>query len=270
MSSPHYENFPVASLLLPAALREPVGAIYAFARNADDFADEGELEPAERLAALARYATELDAIERNTPASDPVFVRLRPVIGQYGLPLNAVSRPARCLCPGCRQVALCRLCRTVGLLPPFRQSGGPADAASLCPGDAGQAGAVGCDMHLAPADQPLAGRCHRLGKGKHGRVYLPQDDLHRFGVTEAQIGSALCDDNWRALMRFQVGRARDLMLQGAPLGRALPGRVGLEIRAIIAGGLRILEKIEAVDYDVFRRRPTLSASDWPRIIFKAL
>jgi squalene synthase HpnC len=270
MSSPHYENFPVASLLLPAALREPVGAIYAFARNADDFADEGELEPAERLAALARYATELDAIERNTPASDPVFVRLRPVIGQYGLPLPLFRD---LLDAFVQDVGKSRYADYAELSDYCRRSANPVGRlmlhlfAQATPAKLEQSDAICTSLQLINHWQDVA---IDWDKGKHGRVYLPQDDLHRFGVTEAQIGSALCDDNWRALMRFQVGRARDLMLQGAPLGRALPGRVGLEIRAIIAGGLRILEKIEAVDYDVFRRRPTLSASDWPRIIFKAL
>ena len=89
-------------------------------------------------------------------------------------------------------------------------------------------------------------------------VFIETQDLDRFGVTEAQIAEARCDERWRQLMRFQVDRARALMLAGAPLGSDLPGRIGLEIRAIVAGGLRILDKIEAVDYDIFRRRPVLA------------
>jgi phytoene synthase len=89
-------------------------------------------------------------------------------------------------------------------------------------------------------------------------------------VTEQHLADKRCDRAWRSLMRFQVERARALMLSGAPLGRALPGRVGLEIRATVQGGLRILDKIERADYDVFRRRPVLGAFDWPLLLFKAV
>ena len=104
---------------------------------------------------------------------------------------------------------------------------------------------------------------------KDDRVYLPQDEMARFGVTERHLRDRICDDAWQALMPFQVERARELMLSGAPLGRALPGRIGLEIRATIQGGLRILEKIERAGYDVFRRRPMLRAFDWPLLLLPA-
>ena len=71
-------------------------------------------------------------------------------------------------------------------------------------------------------------------------------------------------------MAFQVGRARELILRGVPLARSLPGRIGLEIRATIEGGLRILAKIERVGYDVFRRRPTLKPLDWPMLLLRSL
>ncbi len=90
------------------------------------------------------------------------------------------------------------------------------------------------------------------------------------GVSEAQIGAQRCDDAWRALMAFQVRRSRELMLSGAPLGADLPGRSGLEIRATVQGGLRILEKIETAGYDVFRRRPVLEWRDWPLVLWRAL
>ena len=91
-------------------------------------------------------------------------------------------------------------------------------------------------------------------------------------MTEAQIIAGAIegpDARWRTLMRFEVDRARTLMREGAPLGRSLPGRIGLELRLIIAGGLRILDKIEAVDYDVFRQRPVLRGPDWPLLLWRA-
>ncbi|HEV3011532.1 MAG TPA: squalene/phytoene synthase family protein, partial [Burkholderiales bacterium] len=102
------------------------------------------------------------------------------------------------------------------------------------------------------------------------RVYLPQDDMARFGVTEHHLREKICDPAWQALMKFEVDRARALMLSGSGLGKTLPGRVGLEIRATVQGGLRILEKIERAGYDVFRQRPMLGALDWPVVLLKAV
>jgi phytoene synthase len=102
------------------------------------------------------------------------------------------------------------------------------------------------------------------------RIYLPQDEMARHGVTEAHLAERRCDRAWEELMGFQVERARQMMLAGAPLGRALSGRIGLEIRATVQGGLRILDKIEAAGYDVFRRRPVLNPLDWPVLLLRAL
>jgi phytoene/squalene synthetase len=94
--------------------------------------------------------------------------------------------------------------------------------------------------------------------------------LHRFGVAETQIAEARADERWGALMAFQCQRARAMMHSGAPLGRALGGRIGLELRAIVAGGTRIVDKIEADRGDVFRHRPQLHALDWARIALAAV
>jgi phytoene synthase len=103
-----------------------------------------------------------------------------------------------------------------------------------------------------------------------GRIYLPQDEMARHGVDERHLAERRCDAAWISLMRFQIERARALILRGAPLARSLPGRIGLEIRTTVQGGLRILEKIERAGYDVFRRRPVLGALDWPLIVVRAL
>ncbi len=103
-----------------------------------------------------------------------------------------------------------------------------------------------------------------------GRVYVPQEDLRRFAVTERQIADQQVDDRWRALMAFEVARTRDMLAFGAPLASALGGRIGLELRLVVHGGLRILELIDAVGGDVFRRRPVLSARDWTMMSWRAL
>ena len=91
----------------------------------------------------------------------------------------------------------------------------------------------------------------------------------RFGVTEGQIAERRADERWKSLMAFESQRARDLLRSGAPLGRSLPGRLGLEIRATVQGGMAILDKIDAVRGDVFRHRPKLGKLDWIRIIARA-
>ncbi|MDX8385707.1 MAG: squalene/phytoene synthase family protein, partial [Gallionella sp.] len=100
-------------------------------------------------------------------------------------------------------------------------------------------------------------------------IYLPLDELASYGVTEEQIAQGISNDAWRRLMRFQVGRARKMMLSGKPLGTILTGRIGLEMRMIIAGGLRILDKLENVDYDMFRHRPVLKPFDWVIMLAKS-
>jgi phytoene/squalene synthetase len=94
--------------------------------------------------------------------------------------------------------------------------------------------------------------------------------MGHFGVSEAQIAARDVSGGWWDLMRFQIERARALLLSGAPLATRLPGRIGLEIRAVVQGGLRILEKLERVKGDVFRHRPVLETLDWPLVLCRAL
>jgi len=270
MAVDHYENFPVASFLLPASLREPVAAIYGFARSADDFADEGDLSPGQRSELLAGYQAELDAIEQGRPTQHPVFLRLRPVIADYTLPLQLFRdlldaflqdvgkdryRDFPELMDYCRRSA-----DPVGRL--LLHLFGQATAENLSRSDA-----ICSALQLINHWQDVG---IDAGKGVNGRIYLPQDEMAHFGVGDADIIRRVASADFRQLLQFQVSRARNLMLSGAPLGWDLPGRIGLEIRAIVAGGLRILDKIEAVDYDVFARRPTLQAPDWPLILWNSL
>jgi phytoene/squalene synthetase len=102
------------------------------------------------------------------------------------------------------------------------------------------------------------------------RIYLPQDDMLRFGVSEKQIEAQRVDAAWRNLMQFEVNRARAMILDGAPLALRLPGRIGWELRLVVQGGLRILECIEAADYDVFEHRPKLGKTDWIRLVWRAI
>jgi phytoene synthase len=257
----HYENFPVASLLLPAPLREPVEVIYRFARSADDFADEGDDPPDERLRKLSDYRAQLAA-----PAS-PLFRDVQKIIREHGLPVQLF---ADLLDAFAQDVTKKRYANFAEVLDYCRRSANPVgrlllhlfkrtNESELRASDA-ICSALQLINHWQDAD---------VDYRKDNRVYLPQDDMARFGVTERHLSEKRCDEAWRALMKFQVERAREMMLSGAGLGKTLPGRIGLEIRATVQGGLRILEKIERARYDVFRRRPKLRALDWPLILLRA-
>lgn len=265
----HYENFPVASLLLPASLRPAVAAIYAFARSADDFADEGDLPAEQRLHRLAEYRDELDRIERAEPTAHPIFLRLRPHIERYRLPLQLFRD---LLDAFAQDVVKDRYADFAELIDYCRRSADPVGRLLLHLFDAATPENLVRSDTICSALQ-LINHWQDVGididKGPRGRVYLPQEDLQRFTVTERNLVRRHATADFRRLMAFQVDRARALMRSGAPLGADLPGRIGLEIRAIVAGGLRILDKIEAVDYDVFARRPVLGILDWPRIFLKA-
>lgn len=267
MAVNHYENFPVASILLPARLRPAVEAIYAFARSADDIADEGNASPQERLDALSQYENGLDQLERGEAAEGPVFANLAKVKLCHNLPLQ----PLRDLLSAFKQdVVTSRYADFEALLDYCRRSANPvgrlmlhlydsASAANLRDADA-----ICTALQLTNFWQDVAVDWEK------SRIYLPMEDLKRFGVTAGHFENAKADDAWRALMRFEVERTRALMLSGAPLACRLPGRVGWELRLVVQGGLRILERIEAADYDTFRRRPQLRIADWLRMAGRAL
>jgi squalene synthase HpnC len=264
----HYENFPVASLLLPAKLREPVAAIYRFARSADDIADEGDEPAARRIARLEEYRARLSGIAAGDMPPDPVFGPLARAIRAHALPLD----PFHALLDAFSQdVTRKRYGSYEELLEYCRRSANPVGRLLLhlfkrtTDSNLERSDAVCTALQLINFWQDV-----EIDFVQDDRIYLPQEDMARFGVTRLHLIERTCDDAWRSLMAFQVGRARTLMLAGASLGRELPGRIGLEIRATVHGGLRILERIEAAGYDVFRRRPALGALDWPLVLARSL
>ncbi len=263
----HYENFPVASFLLPRRLVPAVEAIYAFARSADDLADEGDASPAERLDALTRYEAALTAIERGEAQADPIFERLRGVIVQYNLPLQ----PFFDLLSAFKQdVTTKRYAQFGQLLDYCRRSANPVGLLMLTLYGAADAESVAQSDAICSALQIINFLQDVAIDREKDRIYIPMTDLERFGVLPEQLDRADAGPAWRSLMAFEVKRARAMMLDGAPLAKRLPGRIGWELRLVIQGGLRILELIETAAYDVFRHRPVLAGHDWLVIGWRAL
>jgi phytoene synthase len=263
----HYENFPVASLLLPKTLRKPIEIIYRFARSADDIADEGDDAPDVRLARLSVYRAELEKLATGVPSTDTLFADVARIVRQHGLPLSLFND---LLDAFAQDVTKKRYRDFADLADYCRRSANPVGRLLLhlfkrtTERDLERSDAVCTALQLINFWQDVP-----IDYAK-GRIYLPQDEMARHGVAERHIAEQRCDEAWASLMAFQVARARELILRGVPLARSLPGRIGLEIRATIEGGLRILEKIERVGYDVFRRRPTLEPLDWPVLLLRSL
>jgi squalene synthase HpnC len=257
----HYENFPVASLLLPSRLRAPIETLYRFARGADDIADEGDAPSEIRLQKLNSYRAQL-----NAPA-EPLFHDLARIIRQHALPKRLFTD---LLDAFTQDIGKRRYTNYAELLDYCRRSANPVGRLLLHLFKQTTDANLACSDAICTALQ-LINFCQDIDVDyAKGRVYLPQDEMAQYGVSERHLHEKTADAPWRALMAFQVERTRRLMLSGAPLGRALPGRIGLEIRATIQGGLRILQKIERADYDVFRRRPVLRGFDWPLLLLKAV
>ena len=267
MSVGHYENFPVASLLLPAQLREPVAIIYRFARTADDFADEGDDAPALRLAKLDAYKETIDLVSRGKAPEDPLFRQVERIVREHSLPPQLF---ADLLDAFSQDVTKKRYANFAEVLDYCRRSANPVGRLLLhlfkrtTDSELAQSDAICSALQLINFWQDV-----EIDYAK-GRVYLAQDEMAAHGVGERHLAERTCDPAWQSLMRFEVSRTRKLLEEGAPLGRALPGRVGLEIRATVQGGLRILEKIERSGYDVFRRRPVLRMLDWPLMLARAV
>jgi squalene synthase HpnC len=251
----HYENFPVASLALPAEMRRPVSVIYAFARTADDIADEGDTPAETRLQQLQEYDHRLDSIRDGETQDDLIFLALADVIRTHNLPIDLFYDLVKAFS---MDVTVKRYADFNQLMQYCRHSANPVGRLLLYL--AGEAGA----RNLEDSDKicsalQLINFLQDIQQDYHesGRIYLPQDDLRRFLVNEQMIADKVSSPAMRELVMFEARRAGGLLLSGAALGSRLAGRFGFEIRMIVLGGMRIASMLMAQDEDVFTR-PRLS------------
>jgi squalene synthase HpnC len=262
----HYENFPVASLLLPKHLRRPISAIYAFARNADDFADEGDWDEQTRLARLNAYSNNLDNLE-NTTLDDPVFIALADTISKHQLPVGLFHDLLHAFK---QDVVKKRYDNFEQVLDYCRHSANPIGRLLLYLVRENSADNLRLSDSVCSALQ-LINFLQDIEQDyvENNRIYLPRDEMQRFGVNEDHIINKRCDDALQQLLNLQVERAGNMLCDGAVLGNNIGGRFGLQLRAMIHGGFKIVHYLKLRQGDCFAR-PRLAKSDWLLLGWNAL
>ncbi|MDA1000001.1 MAG: squalene synthase HpnC [bacterium] len=252
----HYENFPVASRLLPARVRPHVAAVYVFARGADDIAD-GPGSAADRRAALEAWERMLERAAEGAGEGD-VFAALGETIRAHRLPL----KPFRDLLSAfCQDLDTARYPDFDALLDYCRRSADPVGRIVLMLHGIRDAEAFRWSDAICSALQ-IVNHLQDVREDFHrGRIYIPQEDLRRFGVSESVLGEGEAGPAFRAMMVFQVRRVRAMFAEGLPLLRRLPGALAFEVRAIWRGGVAALEAIERAGHDVLTAAPRLRFRD---------
>jgi phytoene synthase len=274
----HYENFPVASLLVPAGMRPHIAAVYAFARAADDFADEGHLHPAERFALLDGWRERLRQAARSTaagpearpgepPHAPEIFLALGHSIRTLGLPAALFED----LLSAFRQdITVARYDRWTDVLDYCRRSANPIGRLVLrIAGRADEqrdrwSDAVCTALQLTNFWQDL-----HIDYGR-GRIYLPDEERRLHGAREEDLADGRITAGWRQALRAACQRTRDLFAAGRPLCDTFHGRIRYELRATWLGGVRVLDALERLDFDVVRARPRLGPADAASIAWRVV
>lgn len=256
----HYENFPVASWLLPASMRPHIAAIYAFARTADDFADEPGRAADERLQLLDRWRRLLHASARGEAVEEPIFRALAHTIASRELPVALLDD---LLSAFLQDVVVTRYETWGGVMDYCRRSANPVGRLVLRVAGVRDEAADRASDALCSALQ-LANFWQDFGVDwSRGRLYVPREEVDKAGASEADLEAGRMSPQWKSALRSCVAVTRELFERGRPVTEAVRGRLRYELRATWAGGTRILDKIERLDYDTLHARPTIGTRDLP-------
>lgn len=277
----HYENFPVASILLPASMRPHIAAIYAFARSADDFADEGDRSPAERLALLDDWDRRLESCASReavgraipnpqsptpNPQADAIFLALSHTIRACSLPVGLFED----LLSAFRQDVVTTRYATWGDVMDYcRRSANPVGRLVLRAAGYADAGLDRASDAVCTALQ-LTNFWQDLERDwRKGRLYVPRDERERFGAREADLDARVMSAAWREALSEMAARTRRLFAEGRAVCDGPGGRLRYELRLTWLGGMRVLDRLERAEFDVFRSRPSLGSSDIPVLLWGA-
>lgn len=270
IAAAHYENFPVASWLLPRRMRRHVAAVYAFARQADDFADEGEMPATERHRRLDDWETRLRTCARGVATDDTaasrVFLALGHTIETFNLPLGLFED----LLSAFRQdITTDRYETWEHLLDYCRRSANPVGRLVLRLGGLDDPALDRASDGLCTALQ-LTNFWQDLERDwANGRLYVPEADRLACGAREEHLTDRQWTSAWRRTMERAESRTRDLFASGRLVCDAVPGRLGFELRLTWLGATRVLDRLAASHFDVFTSRPRLSALDAIPLLWRA-
>jgi hydroxysqualene synthase len=274
----HYENFPVASWLCPPHLRPAIAAIYWFARTADDLADEGDTTPQQRLNDLADFRADLLAAAKGEAISSrwpQVFTPLTAVIAKFSLPINHLDDLLGAFQQDIRKTRDGEGYKTEAeLLDYCARSANPVGRLLLHLYGITDAAALGYSDNICTALQLINFWQDISQDIPRGRFYIPEDDCTQFGVSRAElINSAQTkqqSQNATKLIAAKTINTPARMINGSKLVHLIPGRAGWELRFVVQGGLRILDKIKALNYQMLTNRPKLNTWDYVVIGWRAL
>jgi len=261
----HYENFPVASRLLPRRLRRHVAVLYAFARIADDFSDEPEYEGVRRER-LLDWRRQLAEIGENPP-EHPVFLALGSTLKDLDLPKKPFDD---LLSAFLQDTEKNRYATFAEVLDYCRRSANPVGRIVLMiHGYRDEelfrySDAICTALQLANFWQDVSVDL------KKDRIYIPEEDFKTHGYFEADLRMGVYNERFKALMKFELARTRALFEQGKPLPSRLSWPLSLEIRLTWLGGMQIIKKIHKLDFDTLRTRPALAKRDWVPLVARAL
>ncbi len=262
----HYENFPVASRFVPGKFRYPIAVIYAFARTADDFADEGNLDPVTRLQKLDDYRDRLLRLDTDHGGENPIFIALDDVITKHDLPLTLFLD---LLTAFSMDVNKQRYSEFPEILDYCRYSANPVGHLLLHLYDKATEQNLKYSDEICTALQ-LINFLQDIQQDlrESNRIYLPQDEMSHYEISEQDILDQGNKETMKQLIDHQLVRIMDMLQKGMPLGRVLPGRIGFELRMTIAGATCIVEKLMR-NTDPYAR-PRLAKLDWLRMAWQSL
>jgi len=265
MVSSHYENFPVASRFLPSHLRPHVAAIYAFARTADDFADEPRFE-GRRTEALDAWEQLLEDCYHHD-VGHPVFVALRDTVRRHNIPIG----PLKALLTAFRMDQTKHRYATFSELVHYcEHSANPVGQLVLYVHDHREPDLHRFSNEICSALQ-IANFLQDLSVDiPRGRVYIPEEDLVHFGVGHEDLLSQRMNEEIRELVRFEVSRVRSMFHKGYPLVRRVSPGLSMELEATWRGGMAILDRIESLNFATLNERPTLERTDFANIAVRSL
>lgn len=256
LAKSHYENFPVASIFLPRKLRQPIAAIYAFARTADDFADEGDHPLADRLNLLNGYSQYLtDIANQGYQGNDPIFVALEDSIKRFNLPVTLLED---LLTAFKQDVIKSRYATFDEVLDYCRFSANPVGRLLLylqgepTEHQLEQSDAICTALQLINFYQDIV-----QDYTEQNRIYIPQEELTKIGMNEVDL---ICPETHKLapILRSLYLRTESIMSKGVELGLTVPGRLGWEIRAMTLGGITTLAALKQQSDVSLLQRPRLS------------